>query len=347
LSCLAILAVLNLCTAQAQNQLAANNAHSPNPAGDPPEDSSAVRTNLGFSIVGPSQRGNWQQHLTLGPGDVLTLNLYGAPELTRAEVAIGPDGRISYLEAQDVPASGLTIDELRAKLDEALGQFRRAPHTIVTPVSFRSKKYYMLGRVTTKGVYVLDRPMTVLEALARAHGLETALVDRYLVSLTDFDRSFLARGGKRIPLDFVKLFQQGDLSQNKAIEPGDYIYFAPGDLNEVYAVGEVRSPGPVTWTPDLNIIAAITGRGGFTERAWRARVLVVRGSISAPQAIPVDTHAILDGKELNFKLQPRDIIYVNSRPFIKVEEAADLAITAFIQSAISSAVGVHVVKPIQ
>src|SRR5262249_35441981 len=156
-----------------------------------------VRTNLGFSIVGPSQRANWQQRLTLGPGDVLTLNLYGAPELTRAEVAIGPDGRISYLEAQDMPASGLTIDELRAKLDEALGQFRRAPHTIVTPVSFRSKKYYMLGRVTTKGVYVLDRPLTVLEALARAHGLETALVDRYLVSLTDFDRSFLARGGKR------------------------------------------------------------------------------------------------------------------------------------------------------
>jgi hypothetical protein len=36
------------------------------------------------------------------------------------------------------------------------------------------------------------------------------------VSLTDFNRSFLARGGKRIPLDFVKLFQQGDLSQNTA-----------------------------------------------------------------------------------------------------------------------------------
>jgi protein involved in polysaccharide export with SLBB domain len=304
-------------------------------------------TNGSLSIVGPSQRAAWQQHLTLGPGDVLNFNIYGSPDLARTEVAIGPDGRVSYLEAQDVVASGLTIDELRAKMDEALGQYRRAPHTMITPVAFKSKKYYMLGKVNTKGVFTLDRPLTVLEALARAHGLETALVDRNLVTLTDYRRSFVAREGKRIPLDFERLFQQGDLSQNIAVEPGDYIYFAPGDLDEVYVVGEVRLPGPVTWTPDLSIISAVAGRGGFTERAWRARVLVVRGSLSAPEMIPVDTHAILDGLAVNFKLQPRDVIYVNSRPFIKVEEAADLAITAFIQSVIAEWVGVHVVKPIQ
>ncbi len=311
------------------------------------EDAPAPRTNHFFSIVHPSQRAAWQQRLTVGPGDILNIGLYGSPELARTEVAIGPDGRLSYLEAQDVFATGLTIDELRSKLDEALGQYRRAPHTIITPVAFRSKKYYMLGKVNTKGVYILDRPITVLEALARAHGLENALVDRNLVGLTDFRRSFIARTGKRIPVDFERLFERGDLSQNVPVEPGDYIYFAPGDLNEVYVVGEVRLPGPVTWTPALTIIGAVSGRGGFTERAWRAKVLVVRGSLSAPEAIPVDTHAILDGKDFDFKLRPRDIIYVNSRPLIKLEEAADLAATAFIQSLITSWVGVDVVKPIQ
>ena len=285
--------------------------------------------------------------MTVGPGDILNIGLYGSPELAQTEVAIGPDGRLSYLEAQEVAVTGLTIDELRSKLDEALGQYRRAPHTIITPVAFRSKKYYMLGKVNTKGVYILDRPITVLEALARAHGLENALVDRNLVGLTDFRRSFISRTGKRIPVDFERLFEQGDLAQNVPVEPGDYIYFAPGDLNEVYVVGEVRLPGPVTWTPALTIISAVSGRGGFTERAWRAKVLVVRGSLSAPEAIPVDTHAIVDGKAFDFKLRPRDIIYVNSRPLIKLEEAADLAATAFIQSIITSWVGVDVVKPIQ
>ena len=347
LSCLVFLAMLGLCQTRAQTVPTSAPTNPPEADANASATEPESQTNRSFSIVSPAQRAAWQQHLTLGPGDVLTLNLYGAPELTRTDVAIGPDGRITYLEAQDVLASGLTIDELRGKLDEALGQYRRAPHTVITPVAFKSKKYFMLGKVTTKGVFILDRPLTVLEALARAHGLENALVDRNLVTLTDFRRSFVARGGKRIALDFERLFQQGDLSQNMPVEPGDYIYFAPGDLNEVYVVGEVRLPGPVTWTPDLTIIGAVTGRGGYTERAYRARVLVVRGSLSAPEAIPVDTHAILDAKALNFKLRPRDIIYVNSRPFIKVEEAADLAATAFIQSVIAAWVGVDVVKPVQ
>ncbi|HLH55931.1 MAG TPA: polysaccharide biosynthesis/export family protein [Verrucomicrobiae bacterium] len=347
LSCLAVLAVLGLSghSLPAQDPASSGLAQ-PAPA-ESPDVNTPARTNLFFSVVGPSQRAEWQKHLTLGPGDVLNLSLYGSLEVARTEVAIGPDGRISYLEAQDVLATGLTIDELRGKLDDALGQYRRAPHTIVTPVAFKSKKYYMLGKVNTKGVYILDRPLTVLEALARAHGLENALIDRNLVSLTDYRRSFIARGGKRIPLDFQKLFEQGDLSQNIPVEPGDYIYFAPGDANEVYVVGEVRLPGPVAWTPNLTIIGAVAGRGGYTERAFRARVLVIRGPLNAPQAFPIDTHAILDAKGLNFKLQPHDIIYVNSRPFIKVEEAADLATTAFIQSVITSWVGVDVVKPVQ
>jgi protein involved in polysaccharide export with SLBB domain/capsular polysaccharide biosynthesis protein len=311
------------------------------------ETPSNEHTNVSFSIVDPSQRADWQRHLTLGPGDILTLALFGEPELIRPEVAIGPDGRISFLEAQDVMAAGLTIDELRDKLDQEVGKYRRSPHVIITPVAFRSKKYYMLGKVTTKGVYVLDRPITVLEAIARAKGLENGLVDRNVVDLADFSRSFLMRGGKRYSLNFERLFQQGDLSQNIAIEPGDYIFFAPGDVKEVYVVGEVRLAGPVTYTPNMTIIAAITARGGFSERGYRKRVLVVRGSLNNPQTFAVDTHAILNGKGLDFKLKPKDIIYVSPRPFILVEELADLATTAFIQSLITEWVGVDVVKPIQ
>lgn len=308
---------------------------------------SASAVPASFSIVNPSQRAAWQQHLTLGPGDVISISFYGAPELTRTEVAIAPDGMVNYLEATNVLATGLSIDEFRAKLDEALGQYRRAPRTIINPVSFKSKKYYMLGKVMTKGVYTLDRPMTVLEAIARAHGFENGLVDRNIIDLADFQRSFLVRKGKRIRLNFERLFQEGDLSQNIALEPDDYLFFPSTNIKEVYVVGEVRLPGTVTFTPDLTIIAAIAARGGYTDRAFKARVLVVRGSINNPEAFAVDTHAILDARTPNFQLRPKDIVYVNSRPFIRVEELAELATTAFIQSLITTWVGVSVVKPIQ
>jgi polysaccharide export outer membrane protein len=325
----------------------------PEPAPGAPEPGLAApepaigNTNAFFSIVNPAQRAEWQRHLTLGPGDVLNFGLFDHPELARAEVAIRPDGYVGYLEADNILASGLTIDELRDKFDQALGQFRRAPRTIITPVAFRSKKYYMLGKVMTKGVYILDRPITVLEAVARAHGLENGLVDRNIIDIADFQHSFLARGGKRIPLNFEKLFQDGDLTQNIAIEPNDYLYFPAAGIQEVYVVGEVRLPGPVTFNSETTIMAAITARGGYTDRAYKARVVVVRGSINSPETIAVDTHAILDARNPDFQLRPRDIIYVNSRPFIKVEELADLAATAFIQSLITSWVGVDIVKPIQ
>jgi len=212
-------------------------------------------------------------------------------------------------------------------------------------VAFRSKKYYILGKVITKGVYVLDRPMTALEAIARSHGLENGLVDRNLIELADFQRSFLIRDGKRYPLNFEKLFLQGDLSQNIAIEPNDYLYFPSTAVKEVYVVGEIRLPGTVTFTPALTIIGAISARGGYTDRAYKARVLVVRGSLDNPEKFAINTHAILDARQPDFQLQARDIIFVNSRPFIKVEEAADLAVTAFIQSFVASWVTRDVIKP--
>jgi protein involved in polysaccharide export with SLBB domain len=314
-----------------------------NPSNAPPV--ATPQTNLAFSIVHPWQRAAWQEHLTLGPGDVLNFGLFGQPELAVQEIMVGPDGRVSFLEAEDILATGLTVDELRARLDTELGKYHRAPHTLITPVAFRSKKYYMLGKVMVKGAYVLDRPLTVLEAIARAKGFENGLVDRTVVDLADFSRSFVARNGKRLPLDFEKLFQSGDLSQNLPVEPGDYIYIAAAKAEEVYVIGEVRLPGPVPYTPSQTFMAAITARGGFTDRAYRSRVLLVRGSLNEPEAIPVDTTALVSANGTDFRLRPKDIIYVSARPFIRVEELSDLAATAFIQGLISAWVDAKVIKP--
>src|SRR5438132_7940745 len=122
-------------------------------------------------------RAPWQEHFTLGPGDVLNLSLFETPETARTELPIGPDGKISFLQAQDIMAAGLTIDQLRSNLDTSLTPFYQNPRTIITPAAFNSKKYYVLGAVVNKGVFNFDRPLTVIEAIARAGGLETGMFD--------------------------------------------------------------------------------------------------------------------------------------------------------------------------
>jgi len=310
----------------------------------PPAETNAPETHYSFSVVSPDQRAGWEKNLTLGPGDVLAFSLYDDPILTRVEQTIGPDGRVSFLEAQDVVASGLTVDGLRQRMDDALGKYRRTPRTIITPVAYRSKKYYVLGKVVQRGVYTLNRPTTVLEALAQAKGIENGQVDYDNVDVADLQRAFLMRDNKRIPIDFEKLFESGDLSQNIQIEPGDYLYFPSADVKQVYVLGEVSLPGPVTYRPNLSMLAAISSRGGFAEAAWKSHVLVVRGSLDHPETFV--TGLGTDVPSMNdFKLKPNDIIYVSWRPFHRGEELLDLAATAFVQATVAGWTGNAILKP--
>jgi len=43
-------------------------------------------------------------------------------------------------------------------MDGELAKYRRAPRSIITPVTFSSKKYFLLGSVAREGVFTLDRP---------------------------------------------------------------------------------------------------------------------------------------------------------------------------------------------
>ena len=91
-----------------------------------------------------------------------------------------------------------------------------------------------------------------------------------------------------------------------------------------------------------NIIGAITTRGGFTPRAYRARVLVVRGSLTHPEGIVVNTADMLKAKAGNFRLKPGDIVYVSQKPWQIVQDALDEATRAFIQSFIATYTGAYV-----
>jgi protein involved in polysaccharide export with SLBB domain len=246
-----------------------------------------------------------------------------------------------------VVTSGLTVDELREKLEATLLKFYRPPlRVIAQPVAYNSKKYYVLGNVTTKGVFALDRPTTILEAIARAKGFSATSQRRNTLVLADLSRSFLIRkeadgAFKQVPVDFESLFLHGNLTQNIPLAPDDYLYFPPADLQDVYVLGEVFSPGPVPHGPEMSAMRALVARGGFTPRAYKTHVLVVRGSLKQPQTIVVNTTDILGAKALDIKLQPRDIVYVSRKPWYKAEELLELAISTFLRSAVVAGVGEH------
>jgi len=89
-------------------------------------------------------------------------------------------------------------------------------------------------------------------------------------------------------------------------------------------------------------LEAVAARGGFTLRAWRGRVLVIRGAFPHPQTFIVDAKDVLSATAPDFALRPNDIVYVGSRPWHKAEDLLDAAVTSVIEGSVVTFTGLHV-----
>ncbi|MFO7838319.1 MAG: polysaccharide biosynthesis/export family protein [Desulfosalsimonadaceae bacterium] len=116
-----------------------------------------------------------------GVGDVLDIYVYEEPEISQ-EVVVRSDGRISLPLVGDVKAAGQTPEGLAARIAEKLAKYIDAPEVTVTLAESRENVYYILGQVEAPGEYIISRPVTVIQAIARAGGfLEWAKKSRIMI----------------------------------------------------------------------------------------------------------------------------------------------------------------------
>lgn len=299
--------------------------------------SSTAAKPAGEVRVSPAKTPPWQTRYTLGPGDTLNFSVYDRADLARENVQIAPDGTVSYLQAVAVRAQGLTLDQLRLRLEEELSKYQRNVKVIITPSAVASKSFAIIGRVKKPGSYTLDRPTSVLEAIALAEGIQVGTVRSSAFELADFERSFVARKGRKLSVDLARLYYEGDFSQNAYLEPDDYIYMASSLENEIYVLGEVREAGRRKMPVKLTLARAIAEAGGFTDVAYQAKVLLIRGSIHQPVTQVVNVKDIFQGRLADIPLENRDIIYVSKRPFELAERVLDTAVITFMQTVTAEA----------
>lgn len=268
---------------------------------------------------------------TLGAGDTVTFATFERSDLSRT-VRIAPDGTVSYLQAIAVSAKGLTVDQLRDKMEIELKKFRRDFKLIVTPQGIQSKEYAVLGRVQQPGTFPIERPITVLEAIARAQGVEQGTIRGSSYALADFDKSFVSRGGRKLDVNMSKLYEEGDMKQNVTLQPNDYVYIASILKKEFYILGAVNNPGLVKITDRLTVASAIALAGGFQNSAYKMKVLLIRGDLETPETHVINVRDILRGTALDQPIKSNDIIFVARRPFDVLERVVDSAITTYVQT---------------
>lgn len=275
---------------------------------------------------------------TLGPGDKVDIEYLGETN-TATTTTVGPDGKIYYSLLSGLDVWGLTLGQMQQRLEQGLAQYVREPPQISVALrAVESKSVWVLGYVTAPGVYALAAPMTLLEAISRAGGpLSLSSVQQQEAAgarqdLADLGRSFVLREGTLLPVDFERLIEHGDLSQNIYLQPDDFIYLPAARAKEIYVLGAVAQPHAVPFREGMTVAAAVASAYGTINGAYLTHVAVVRGSLTHPEIAVINYRRVIRGEAHDIALQPHDIVYVPFSPYRYLTRYAQLIVDTFVSS---------------
>lgn len=243
----------------------------------------------------------------IGPGDVLELKLFDAPELS-GSLEVLNDGTVSLPLLGSVRLTNLTLSQAMPWLTLLYGRQLLRPQLQLKVLKPRPIRVALVGEVQRPGIYSLTTSEstqtvggpsvsvsglpTVVDAIQKAGGI-TLSADLRQVSLQRRLSGEQPRF-KRAKLDLLALVREGDQQQNPLLFDGDTVRvgkaeepmaeaielaavnLSPKQIN-VNVVGEVERPGTIPLMANTPLVQAVLSAGG--AKSWRAnkgRVELVR-----------------------------------------------------------------------
>ncbi len=154
----------------------------------------------------------------IGAGDVLQVFVWRSPELS-SSVPVRPDGKISIPLVEDLQAVGKTPTELARDIEAQLGEYLRSPEVnIIVASPGSSNQVQVIGQVRLPQSLPYRADLRVLDVLVAVGGLgDFAAGNR--------SRIVRKQGAEttECSIRLSDLVEDGDLSQNVRVLPGDVI----------------------------------------------------------------------------------------------------------------------------
>jgi polysaccharide biosynthesis/export protein len=149
--------------------------------------------------------------------DMLEVFVYKEPDLTR-KVLVRPDGRISFPLVQDLQAAGSNPGELKERIETRLQEYLSAPSVTVIVDTIKSYQVFVVGKVQKPGPIVIEKPITVLQALAFAGGFQEYAKDSEItVVRTNGANSTV------LPFNYREVIKGRNSEQNIYLKSGDVV----------------------------------------------------------------------------------------------------------------------------
>ena len=241
----------------------------------------------------------------LGPGDNLTLNLWGGLS-ERLNRTIDRQGQIELPEAGPLMISGLTIEQAQIAIQKALDSQLHGEHVEISLGRLRTVRVYVVGDVQRPGAYDVSSLSTALSALYAAGGPTSRGSLRIMRQM---------RGGKLVrQIDLYDFLLRGIRSNDDRLEAGDTILVPPVGP-QVTVEGMVRRPA----------IYELNGEQGLNQVLDLAGGVLVSASLKQIHVERIDAH---EGRAMfNLELPNNPAEAADKLAAFSVKDGDDVAIT--------------------
>ena len=140
----------------------------------------------------------------VGPGDVISIRIFGEDDLNREKIRLTDVGTIPYPVLGEIKVLGLRPVEIEKIIDDGLrGRYLKNPKVSVTVDEYRP--YYVNGEVGKAGSFPYLPGITVIKAITIAGGFKER---------ASKSKIFVAKEGNpkvRTKVDFNTLLEPGDI----------------------------------------------------------------------------------------------------------------------------------------
>ncbi|PYY16282.1 MAG: polysaccharide export protein [Acidobacteria bacterium] len=305
-----------------RNGLIAQNA----PRVSPDNDATSARK-VAASTANDAASNASQSDPRIGPGDLLELKVFGAPELG-GTLRVSGAGEITVPLIGAEKVAGLSPEQAQKNLEQRLvsGGFLRDPHVNIL-VKFATQGISVLGEVARPGIYPLLGSPRLFDALSAAGGATNRAGKMIYISRRE-DPS----AGSAI---LLSQDPRQSLAQNVFLQPGDTVMVSRAGI--VYVSGDVRTPGGYVMNNDenLTVLQAIALAQGLNPTASTKNVRIIRRKEGKLQEIPVELKQIMTAKAPDISLENEDVLFV---PNSASKSAARRSLESVVQVATGLAI---------
>lgn len=237
------------------------------------------------------------QNYTLGPGDVVNVDVWGASQETVSET-ISPDGTITIEGIGVIQLGGLSVGQAKARLKRVLGPRYQGSNIDLTVGQTRTITVSVMGEVKMPGTFTMSAFATVYNALYMAGGPNEIGTLRNVK---------VYRKGKLISnVDVYDFLLNGKLSGDVRLQDNDVITVSPYE-SLVNITGKVKRPMFYEMKKSESAATLLKYAGGFTGDAYTKAIRINRKAGAGYSVFSVGEF------DMNsFKLMDEDSVSVDS-----------------------------------